>query len=251
MPRPMRALAWLIALVVSAASLPVAAEDTTTTTQPPLPPPAQKTVVRGTPPKDLAGRWLAVGWIELPSGGRVRTAPTLWEIKQDDQLALTVYFGVLPPAQQKELNDANTAEKRWQPSPADIAQLAAAWDTMPMSDPRLVSIDSEIVGHDGFDQSFSSDAKTRDAVWVVRQLEQFHPSASPTIKTINVYAALEPREGGWFGNFTTATVAAVPLPIPIMLNGTFQLYRVVGGAPPPPRGLLGRLMDFLQGCGRR
>src|SRR5438046_1518910 len=82
---------------------------------------------------------------------------------------------------------------------------AAACDTLPTSDHRMVSIETEIVGHDGFDQSLSSDAKTRDAAWVVRQLEQFHPSASPTIKTINVYAALEPREGGYFGNFTTAT----------------------------------------------
>jgi len=247
MPRPMRVVGSLIALVASLVSLPAAATDTTTTKQP-LPPPEQHTVVHGTLPKDLAGRWVAVGWIELP-GGRARTTPTLWEIEQDDQLALTIRFAPLPPAQQKALNDANTADQRWQPSPADIAQLAAAWDTLPTSDPRMVSIETEIVGHDGFDQSLSSDAKTRDAAWVVRQLEQFHPSASPTIKTINVYAALEPREGGYFGNFTTATIAAIPLPIPITLNGTFQLYRVGGGAP--PRGLLGRLMDFLRGCGRR
>jgi len=112
---------------------------------------------------------VAVGWIELP-GGRARTSPTLWEIKQDDQLALTIRFAALPPAQQKTLDDANTADQRWQPSPADLGQLAAAWDTLPASEPRMLSIETEIVGHDGFDQSFSSDAKTRDAAWAVRQL---------------------------------------------------------------------------------
>jgi hypothetical protein len=54
---------------------------------------------------------------------------------------------------------------------------------------------------------------------------------------------LEPREGG-----TTATIAAAHLPIPITLNGTFEMYRL-GESPSP--GFLGRLMDTLQGCGRR
>jgi len=244
----MRTVGSLIAVVVSLASVPVGATDATE--PPPLPPPEQHTVVRGTLPRDLPGRWMAVGWIALPDG-KARTTPTLWEIKQDDQLVLTVRFAALPPAQQKALDDANTAEQRWRPSPVDIAQLAAAWDTLPPSDPLLVSIQNEIIARDGFDQSFSSDAKTREAAWVVRQAEQYHPSAAPAIKTVNVYAVLEPREGGYFGNFTTATVAAVPLPIPITLSGTFQLYRVAGGAPPPRGGFLGRLMDFLQGCGRR
>ena len=241
----MRTVGSLIALVVSLASLPVGATE-----PPPLPPPEQHTVVRGTLPQDLPGRWMAVGWIELPDG-KARTTPTLWEIKQDDQLVLTVRFAALPPAQQKALDDANTAEQRWRPSPVDIAQLAAAWDALPPSDPRLVSIQNEIIARDGFDQSFATDAKTREAAWAVRQAELYHPSAAPAIKTINVYAVLEAREGGYFGNFTTATIAAVPLPIPITLSGTFQLYRVDGGAPPPRRGFLGRLMDFLQGCGRR
>ena len=248
MPGPMRTVGSLIALVVTLASVPVGATDTTE--PPPLPPPEQHTVVRGTPPQDLPGRWMAVGWIELPDG-KARTTVTLWDIKQDDQLVLTVRFAALPPAQQKALDDANTAEQRWRPSPEDIAQLAAAWDALPASDPRLVSIQNEIIARDGFDQAFSSDAKTREAAWAVRQAEQYHPSAAPAIKTINVYGALEPREGGYFGNFTTATIAAVPLPIPITLSGTFQMYRVDGGASPPRRGLLGRLMDFLQGCGRR
>ena len=248
MPRPMRRVGSLIALVVLLASLPVEATDTTEPQ--PIPPPEQHTVARGTPPQDLPGRWMAVGWIELPNG-KARTTPTLWEIKRDDQLVLTVRFAELPPAVQKALDDANTAEQQWRPSPVDIAQLAAAWDALPPSAPGLVSIQNEIVARDAFDQTFTSDAKTREALWVVRQVEQYHPSAAPAIKTINVYAVLEPREGGYFGNFTTATLAAVPLPIPITLSGTFQMYRVDGGAASPRRGFLGRLMDFLQGCGRR
>src|SRR2546422_10796023 len=186
----MRTVGSLIAIVVALASLPVGATDTTEPQ--PLPPPEQHTVVRGTLPQDLPGRWMAVGWIELPDG-KARTTPTLWEIKQDDQLVLTVRFAALPPAQQKALDDANTAEQRWRPSPVDIAQLAAAWDTLPPSDPRLLSIQNEIVSRDAFDLSFTSDAQTRAAAWGVRQSERYHPSASPAMQTVNVYAALQPR----------------------------------------------------------
>jgi len=253
----MRAVALPFALVLSLASLPVGATEPTepppaaAETTEPAPPaaPEQHTVVRGTLPRDLAGRWMAVGWIELP-GGKARTTTAFWEIgRESDGLALTVRFAGLPSAQQKGLDEANSAEQPWRPAPRDITRLAAAWDALPPSEPRLVSVQSEIVARDGFDQSFSNDAKTRDAAWVVRQSEKYHPSAAPAIQTVNVYAVLEPREGGYFGNFTTATIAAVPLPIPITLSGTFQMYRLDAGAA--SRGFLGHLIDLLGGCGRR
>lgn len=242
----MRTVAWVP--VVAALLACQAAGASEPTEPPPLPPPEQHTVVRGTPPadRDVAGRWMVVGWIELPDG-KVRTTPALWEIERGNgQLVLTVRFAALPSDQQRSLDDANSGEHAWRPSPLDVAQLAAAWDTLSTSDPRLVSVDNEIVGRDGFDQSFTSEVKTRDAAWVVRQSERFHPSASPAMQSINVYAVLEPREGGYFGNFTTATIAAAPLPIPITLNGTFQMYRL-GTAP---RRFLARVMDFFRGCGR-
>jgi len=236
----------MLAFVLSLASPPVAVSDPAE--PPPVPPPEQKTVVRGTPPRDLAGRWIAVGWIELP-GDKARTTTALWDITQkDDQPLLTIRFAALPPEQENALQDANRAEKQWHPQSRDIARLAAAWDGLAPLDPRMVAIQSEIVARDGFDQSFSGGPKTRDAVWAVRQVEKYHPSAAPAIQTINVYAVLEPREGGYFGNFTTATIAAAPLPIPIILNGTFEMYRL---GESPSRGFLGRLMDTLQGCGRR
>ena len=69
MPGPMRTVGSLIALVVTLASVPVGATDTTE--PPPLPPPEQHTVVRGTPPQDLPGRWMAVGW-SCPTARRAR-----------------------------------------------------------------------------------------------------------------------------------------------------------------------------------
>ena len=53
-------------------------------------PVVQETTVRGTPP-DLAGRWLAVAWIEL--SGRITNVTVPWDItERDGRLQLTELF---------------------------------------------------------------------------------------------------------------------------------------------------------------
>ena len=64
-----------------------------------------------------------------------------------------------------------------------------------------------------------------------------------------VYSALGVKDGGYVGNFSTATIAAAPLPIPIAFSGTFQAYRL-RAAPARARGFLARLADLFAGCGR-
>jgi hypothetical protein len=239
-----------LAFLTSLTGAAIAAPETTTTETTPTGPPVQETVVRGTVPGELVGRWMAVGWVELP-GERDRTVPSLWEVtRKDGQLVLTIRFAGLPPELAKALGDANTAEKKWVPQTADLAQLAAAWDRLPYADPDMVSVENELVGRDAFDGSFKREPKTANAAWAIRQSERFHPKAGGAMQTINVYGVLEPRDGGYSGNFTTATIAAAPLPIPIALNGTFQMYRIAGGETGESGGFFARLMDTLRGCGR-
>jgi hypothetical protein len=244
----MRIVVRMLALVAALSCLPVRADEPPASA--PLPHPKEHTTVRGTLPGDLAGRWMTVGWIDVP-GGRTRTVAALWEIKEENgQLVLTNRFADLPAAQAQAMAAANQAEERWEPKPEDVAAVAAAWDGLKEGDPRLLEIENELVARDGFDDSFTREPRSREAVWVVRQSEVYDKSAAPAMKTINVYAALAAKDGGWTGNYTTATIAAAPLPIPITLNGTFQAYRL-SGAESPPRGFLGRLLDQLSGCGRR
>jgi hypothetical protein len=216
-------------------------------------PPEQRTVVHGTPPADLAGRWLVVGWVELPRQQGARTTVAFWEITgAGEQTAIKVRFFPLPEAQQKAIDAANTATQQWRPSATDLAQVAATWDAAKETDPHLATIENEIWMHDAFDDDFRREPKTKDAIWAVRQKEDFRPSAAPAVRQINVYGALEAKEGGYAGSYASATLAAAPFPIPITLNGTFQSYRLDTSAPPPsPRGFLARLMDTFSGCGRR
>jgi hypothetical protein len=245
----MRMAVSFLAFLVPLAGTAIGAPETGETV--PAGPPVQKTIVRGTVPADLPGRWMAVGWVELP-GDRDRTVPSLWEVtRENGQPVLTVRFAQLPPELTKALADANNAEKKWVPQPGDLARLAAAWDSLPTVDVDMVSVDNEIVGRDAFDGSFKREPKTTDAAWAIRQSERFHPRAGGAMQTINVYGVLESRDGGYSGNFTTATIAAAPLPIPITLNGTFQMYRIAGGETGESGGFFARLMNTLRGCGRR
>jgi hypothetical protein len=82
-------------------------------------------------------------------------------------------------------------------------------------------------------------------------VEKYHRSAAPTVQTINVFGAMEPRDSGHYGTYVTATIAAAPFPIPITFKGHFQSYRLGAGAGAARRGFLARLFDFLTGCGRR
>lgn len=244
----MRTTAALLGFLVLFSTAPLGAADSGKV---PLGPPKQTTVVRGTPPKDLPGRWMAVGWIEVPDK-TARSVANLWEItEQNGAPSLTIRFVNLPPPQEESLATANTAQKPWQPTPSDLANIASSWDQLTAGDPRILTVENEIIGRDGFDQAFKMEPKTKDAIWAVRQLERFDPSAGGAIQTINVYGVLEARDGGYFGNFTTATVAAAPLPIPIMLNGTFQMYRLERNGSSTSRGFFARLMDAFQGCGKR
>jgi hypothetical protein len=110
-----------------------------------------------------------------------------------------------------------------------------------------VRLDNYLTGRDAFDATFTSDARTRDAQWVLQQTETFDASAAPAVRQVAVYGVLEARDGGYRGNYLNTLLAAAPFPIPITFNGTFQLIRLE--APRP--GLLARLADLLSGCGRR
>lgn len=203
--------------------------------------------MHGTLP-DLNGRWFTVGWADLP-GGRVMTLPVLWEIAAvDGKPALTHRSVELPTEQKAAIDEANTENWRWAPSPEDLAALARAWDSLPTTDPKVAHIDSQLSGHDGFEEAFTQDAHTKDATFVISQRFDMSAAASPVIRQVFIYAVTTQTPDGYGGNFDDATIAAAPFPIPIHVSGAFWMYPL--GAP-APKGFVARLLDGLAGCGHR
>jgi hypothetical protein len=244
----MRPLRFAAVLVLVLAGLRVGAqpEPPTPTTLPPRPQTEFQTMVKGTLP-DLAGRWLAISWLEIP-GGRARTTAALWEIERGEgQPNLTMPFTHLPAEQEAAMEKASQADQRWEPSAEDVAQIAARWDQLEPGDSHVARLDNYLTGRDAFDATFTSEPRTRDAQWVLQQTETFDASAAPAVRQVNVYAVLEARDGGYRGNYTTTLLAAAPFPIPITLQGTFQMIRLEQRR----QGVLTRLGDLFRGCGHR
>jgi hypothetical protein len=204
--------------------------------------------VHGTLP-DLAGRWLAVGWIDLP-GGRVSTTTGLWEIATaDGKPTLTHRFVDLPAEQKAALEKANAESWRWAPSPEGLAALARAWDELPASDSKVANVESQLAGHDGFEEAFTQDERTKDARFLITQRFDMSPAGAPVVRQVLIYAVTTGSGDGdgYGGNFDTATIAAAPFPIPIHVSGAFWMYPISA----PPKGFFARVLDAFAGCGRR
>jgi hypothetical protein len=204
--------------------------------------------VLGTPP-DVAGRWLSLGWIEL-SDGRAVSAPVLWDIAlEGGKPVMTHRFVPLPPALKAAADKANAAEKPWEPSPEELEQLRAVWDELQAEDQHVAKVTNEIVGRDGFDDAVKGEARSKDALWLVRQRMDFDASAAPAMRQVMIYSVFAPNGRDYTGNLDMATIAGAPVPMPISFKGTFRLYRI--DAPPVARGFLSRLFDGFAGCGGR
>ena len=206
----------------------------------------EETTVHGTPP-DLVGRWLAVVWIDLSETGKVSTA-TPWEIvRRGGKLELSERFITLPPAQKDALDKANAGYTAWEPSPADLADLRAAWDSLPSLQTHLARLSHEIYAPDGFDDGLKEDPRTKDAIWVVRNRHDSAPGAGALVRDSLLFAALAASDGGYTGNYDGVSVAASFMPLRIPFHGSFHLYRLEGEKA--PAGWLARIFDLLRGCG--
>lgn len=242
----MRALRSAAVLLVALVASPAGAQTgSTSTTLAPLPPTEFQTVVKGTVP-DLTGRWIAVAWLEVPGGG-TRTATFILEVESAaGKPRVTMPFAHLPAEQEGAMQRASEASERWEPSPADIAAISNGWSRLPPMERHTAKLDSYLTGRDAFDDTFTADPRTRDAQWVLQQTETFDASAAPAVRQVHVFSVLEARDGGYRGNYTTTLLAAAPFPIPITLQGTFQLIKLA----PEHRGVLTRLGDLFSGCRR-
>jgi len=212
-------------------------------------PPKQEPVSAGTLPDDLLGRWLVVGWVGIRDDEHAKTTTALWDVTREDaQIVFTENYRELPKRVADVVTEANTDDKAWRPTPQDLSEIASAWDTLPERDPKIATQRNEIYGKDGFDRDFQNEEQTKNAIWAARQTAQFRHSAAPSVRSINVFGATEARDGGYAGNYTAATIAAAPFPIPITLKGKFQMYRVAG--PSEKAARKGFWASLFSGCAK-
>jgi hypothetical protein len=201
--------------------------------------PLQQTKMAGTAPR-LDGRWLMLITVGSGAGG-LRRAASIWEVTgKDGALDVTERFVRLPGPMQQALEKSD-----WHPGPADLDEIARQYDRLEPEARGITSVTTEVFGRDGFDEQLGNDASTKDAFWVVRQVYLFVPGASRPARQVNLYASEADVDGVIRGRYVGLTIAAAPFPIPIKLDGTFELVSLAR----PPRSLWARIGDFFRGCG--
>jgi hypothetical protein len=239
------AIGFGIALAGAAATrAQEAAPATTTTTRPPL---EQTTTVEGSAPA-IEGHWLVLAAVGIGTSAK-RVIPSVFDIStKDGKLEIRERHIVLPPAQNEALKRGNDELGGvWSPGPADMAAIAAAWDTLEPEDRAIASMTHQVTGRDAFDDTLKNEEISKDALWVIRQGYQFLPGGSRPVNQVNLLAPLKHEDGIYSGNYIAVAVAAAPFPVPIKFDGTFHMIPV----EPAARSFWQRLGDFFAGCNRR
>lgn len=227
----------LLLSVIGGSPSPVLAADASAVTQ--------QTATHGTPPSDLAGRWLAVGWLDF-ADGRSRTVAALWEVAPGDEgLKLTVRQALLPEVQTRALAETNRVGARWEPAPSDLDAIAQRWDGLePVVDGLPSEIRTSITTADAFDDALRNEPEAGGARWVLDQTAVFPPRPASLAQEERLYAVRERHDAGYAGRVKIVAYAMAPMPLPITFRGTFQLYRL----GTPGRSLLSRIADVFRGC---
>ncbi|HWP65034.1 MAG TPA: hypothetical protein VNO26_03865, partial [Candidatus Limnocylindria bacterium] len=208
--------------------------------------PTQTTVVHGTP-EDLSGRWLVL--FDMKVNQTRRTMPLFLEITTTDgKPQLVERFVELPKDMAAELEKHEAAQTLWEPTPAQLATLAATWQELAATDRGILQVTTDIWEPSTFTEAEREEMKAKDAVWVMRETYQFAPGGQRPATQVNVFVGLTRQPNGWTGTGVIAQVIAAPFPVPITLDGDFRMLRVDGAAP--AGGLLARILGAFKGCGR-
>jgi len=207
----------------------------------------ETTDVLGQVPDDLAGRWLVVNQLKLPSG-ELRSYPHLWEIRRGrEHLEVVLKRVEIPVDLMKKVQEGGSSPTPWTPGADDLHLLDERWEQLPPTSADWTKIEHKLYGADAFTEELKSDEETKDSKLALVTKETFS-GAQPVKSTISVYGFREVAPNGQSGAFVTTSIAAAPLPIPITLKGDVKVYRV--GEPPPPPSILQRILDMFSGCRR-
>ena len=237
-----RGLGSFLFVVVLTAGTPVSAADQSGES-----PPTSKTTVQGAVPS-LVGRWLVVAHASLPNG-RTIASTQFWEVTNaEGGPNLEDRFVTLPKPLADALEEANAANRAWEPSQADLQALNDHWSELPSDGRSVASVEATISGKDALTDLMKSEAQIANADFVILIVVAFQPGPQRPVKEVSLFGATGQLPGGYGGNFENVTVAVAPFPIPIQLGGTFRMFRI---EPAAPRGLLARMFDVFSGCGRR
>lgn len=196
---------------------------------------------------NLEGRWLTLVDIE-GQAGTTRTVAHFWDLRRTDGgYELIEPFVNLPDDLHASMQTLGNMGQSWRPTDEDLARIDEGWAELPDSERGITHARNELWGPDAFTDEIKREAKTKDALFVLRQTYAFLPKKIYPVRHVNVFGALAKEDGGYTGSYTGLAVAMGMVAIPIPFSGTFKMIPIGEREPPSP---LERLAELFSGCGR-
>jgi hypothetical protein len=248
----------LVALALSVVlSAPSRAQDEAAPQAPQYGPATQSTEVLGDVSTDLRGIWVIVSHGGLPSN-RVRNTVELYDITgEGSALKLEFLVRKLPEDWQKGVEEANRAFKAWTPTDAQLTELARAVDRLEPGDPNTyLEHKVRVIAPSKYDEAqVTGSMPTEGSLLAIRVLHAYRPgpakeAQAQLMKDEVLYIVEKAEPKRIEGNHSRIVLAAGFLPIPVVTQGPFLMYRLRGpGEAAPAESPLARFWDALtRGC---
>lgn len=255
--RPLFALVLALAAILAARALAPAQEAPGGV--PEYGPPTQSTQALGQVPVDLRGTWVIVSHGGLPAS-RVRNSVEIYKIDgQGDATTLEYQVVKLPDDWKQGLDEANKTFKAWTPTEAQLAELARSVDQLEPADANaFLRHQAKVIAPSHFAEAEvdRGTMPTEGSVLALRVQHAYRPGPAKegqaqlmSDEALFVVQKAEPTR--LEGDHSRILLAAGFLPIPVVTQGPFVMYRLRGPGekPPAPPSALARIWDALtRGC---
>jgi hypothetical protein len=224
----------------------------------PYGPPTQNTELLGQVPIDIRGTWVIVSHGGLPSN-RVRNTVEIYKIDgEGNGTALDYQVVKLPDDWKQGLDEANKAFKSFTPTDAQLAELARSVDRLEPGDTNaFIRHQAKIIAPSHFAEAEvgRSGISTENSVLALRIQHAYRPGPAKegqaqlmSDEALFIVQKAEPTR--LEGDHSRIVLAAGFLPIPVVTQGPFTMYRLrAPGEQPPASSALARIWDALtRGC---
>jgi hypothetical protein len=144
-----------------------------------------------------------------------------------DEVAVELLDVELPKTIQDAIDQANKAEKVWEPSEKDLALLKSSWKTLkPRAKTEYSRIQWKVLQDKYLDGGMLQDEKTKNAKFVISGDAALVATPGQPNRSILVYGADKVSDNVIEGGHVRAIMTASPFPIPIDMKGVFKMIRL-------------------------
>jgi hypothetical protein len=157
-------------------------------------------------------------------------------VDMHDEVSIQLLDVVMPKEIQEKIDEANKAEKPWEPTAKDLELLKSSYKTLkPPARSEYNRIQWKVVQDKYLDTGMTQDPKTKDSKFVISGDATLFATPGQANRNIIIYGADKVSNGTIEGGHVRAIMTAAPFPIPIDMKGVFKMIRLTTPPKPPAK----------------